>query len=68
MKTTGIILIILGAISTLGAFIALSQGRKTSFLGLGLIVLGAYFLSRVDKKKEEDEKRKKWEDSSNDNP
>ncbi len=64
MKIAGIILIILGALSTITAIVGASQGHNVSFIGLGFIVLGAFLLSRANKKKEELEKKKKWERES----
>jgi len=64
MKIAGIILLVLGILSTLGAIIGASQGHKTSFAGIAFIVLGAFLMSRANKKKEEEEKKKQWENSS----
>lgn len=67
MKKTGIILIIFGCISTLGAIIATINKVNTNFSGLGLMVLGIFFLNQANKKKEEEEKKKQWEQKSNNN-
>lgn len=68
MKIAGIILLVIGVLSTLGAIIGAANGHATSFGGLGLVVLGAFLLSRAKKKKEEEEKKKKWaEGNSNEN-
>lgn len=64
MKTTGIVLLVLGILSTLGALIGASQGYKTSFGGIAFIVLGAFLISRANKKKEDAENKKKWESGS----
>jgi hypothetical protein len=64
MKTWGIILIVMGSLSTIGACMATAEGQNTSFAGIGFIVLGAYLLSRADKKKEEEEQKRKWEQSN----
>lgn len=64
MKTAGIILIVIGGISTIGAIIGASHGQRSSFLGIGLLVLGIYLISRANKKKEEEEKKNKWEEAS----
>lgn len=67
MKVAGIILLVLGGLSTLGAIIGAAQGHSTSFAGLTFVVLGAFLLSRANKKKEEEEKKRKWaEGNSND--
>ena len=50
MKIAGIILLVLGILSTLGAIIG----------GLTFVVLGAFLLNRANKKKEEEEKKRKW--------
>lgn len=64
MKAGGIVLIVMGALSTIGALIGASQGHQTSFGGLAFIVIGAFLLSRANKKKEEEEKKKEWENQS----
>lgn len=61
MKTTGIVLVTIGVISTLGAIIGAVNGYQTNFGGLTFVVLGAFLISRANKKKEEDEKKKQWE-------
>jgi uncharacterized membrane protein HdeD (DUF308 family) len=64
MKTAGIILLVLGILSTLGALIASTQGHNASFGGLAFVILGAFLISRANKKKEEEEKKKQWESGS----
>jgi hypothetical protein len=67
MKTTGIVLIVLGGLSTLGALIAALRGASTSFGGgLILAVVGAFLVSQANKKKEEEEKKKKWAEDNAD--
>lgn len=61
MKTTGIVLLVLGLLSTLGGIIGAANGQKANFSGLMIVVLGAFLISRANKKKEEEEKKKKWE-------
>lgn len=61
MKTTGIVLLVIGLLSTLGAVIAAVNGHQTSFAGLTFVVLGAFLISRANNKKEEEEKKKQWE-------
>lgn len=67
MKIAGIILLVLGGLSTLGAIIGAAQGHSTSFAGLTFVVLGAFLLSRANKKKKEEEKKKQWEQGNSDN-
>ncbi len=61
MKTTGIVLVIIGGLSTFGAIMATANGHPTSLAGLAFVVLGAFLISRANKKKEEEEKKKHWE-------
>jgi hypothetical protein len=67
MKTTGIILLVLGCLSTLGGLASMSNGGRANFSGLGLVVLGAFVISRANMRKEEAEKKKKWEEGSDSN-
>jgi hypothetical protein len=67
MKTTGIVFVVIGLLSTLGAIIGAANGHRTSFAGLTFVVLGAFLISRAEKKKEEEEKKKKWEQGSKEN-
>ncbi len=60
MKTTGIVLLILGVLSTLGSFSMVAQGRPTNFAGLSFVVLGAYLMHRAARKKEEQEQKERW--------
>ncbi len=64
MKTTGIVLVIIGIMSLLGSFIQASRGEHTSFPGLVFLVLGAFLISRANKNKEEEEKKKQWENNA----
>lgn len=65
MKTTGIVLIVIGVLSQIGTFIAASQdSSRMNFSGVVVIVIGAFLMSRAAKKKEAEEKKKKWEDGS----
>ena len=64
MKVTGIILLVIGILSTIGAIIGAANGQNTSFGGLAFIILGAFLISRGVKKKEEEEKKKEWENNS----
>ncbi len=67
MKTAGIVLVVIGALSTLGAIIGAAQGYQTSFAGLTFVVLGAFLISRANNKKEEEEKKRQWEEGSKNN-
>jgi len=67
MKTTGIVLAVIGGLSTLGAIIGAVNGHQTNFAGLTFVVLGAFLISRANKKKEEEEKKKQWEQGNSDN-
>jgi len=67
MKTAGIILLVLGGISVLGAIVGAAGGHDTSFSGLALVVLGAFLMSRANKKKEKEEQKRQWEDGTKDN-
>ncbi len=60
MKIAGIILLVLGILSTLGAIVGAANGHSTSFGGLAFVVLGAFLISRANKKKEEEEKKRQW--------
>lgn len=61
MKTWGIILIVLGCISLLGAIAAAANGRSgNAGGGIAFIVLGAYLIHRAKQKKKEQEKRDEW--------
>ena len=64
MKTTGIVLVVFGSLSILGAIVGASRGHQTSFAGLSFIILGAFLINRANKKQEENEKRKEWENES----
>ncbi|MBN1182366.1 MAG: hypothetical protein JXB49_08780 [Bacteroidales bacterium] len=61
MKIAGIILIVVGALSVLGALMAASQGHEASFAGLVFVILGAFLISRANRKKTEEDNKKQWE-------
>lgn len=65
MKTTGIILLVCGILATIGAIGRASQGYSFSFTGLAFAVLGAYLISRANKKKEEEKKKNRWAEGEN---
>lgn len=61
MKVIGIILVIFGSLATLGAIlVAVNGGDQASFVGIVWIVLGAFLISRGNKKKEAELKKKEW--------
>ena len=64
MKITGIILLVIGALSTLGALMASSQGHNASFAGLTFVVLGIFLIVRANKKAEEESQRRNWEEGN----
>ena len=66
MKTTGIVLLVIGLLSTVGAIVGSANGHQTSFAGLTFAVLGAFLISQANKKKEEAEKKREWEQGSPD--
>ena len=60
MKATGLAMVILGVMSTIGAVIGASQGYDTSFGGLAFVVLGAFLIHRAGKKEAEQQQKDKW--------
>lgn len=64
MKTTGIVLTVIGGLSTLGGIIGAASGRPPNFAGLTFVVLGLFLISRANKKKNEEEKKKEWENGA----
>lgn len=67
MKTTGIVLLVIGLLSTLGGIMGAMAGGPPNFAGLTFVVLGAFLMSRANKKKEEADKKKEWENNSKEN-
>ena len=67
MKTTGIVLLVIGILSTLGGIMGAMAGGPQNFAGLTFVVLGAFLMSRANKKKEEADKKKEWENNSKEN-
>lgn len=61
MKIAGIIILVLGCISTFGGVMAAAVGGRLNLSGLTFIVLGIFLISRAKKKKEEEEEKSKWE-------
>jgi hypothetical protein len=64
MKIAGIIITIIGVMSTLGAIMAVSAGRSISFAGIGWIVLGSFLIYRANQKKEDNQKIKEWSENT----
>jgi uncharacterized membrane protein YbaN (DUF454 family) len=62
MKTTGIILLVIGCLSTLGGIIGTIGGREPNFAGLTFVVIGGFLMYSANRKKEEAEKKKQWEE------
>jgi len=60
MKTTGIILLVIGALSTLGGILGTISGREPNLAGLTFVVIGGFLIFRANQKKEEAEKRRQW--------
>ena len=67
MKTTGIILLGLGILSILGGIIGTIGGRDLNLSGLAFVALGGFLIYRANQKKEEQEKKKQWEEGKIDN-
>lgn len=67
MKSTGIVLLVIGCLSTLGGIMGAIAGYQPNFSGVTFIVLGAFLISRANSKKEETEKKRQWNQSTNDN-
>ncbi len=68
MRTTGIVFIVLGGLSVLGACCAAMRGQTTSFGGLGFIVLGTFLVSRAINKRKEKEELQKWQQGDEGQP
>ena len=64
MKTTGIVLIVLGILSTIGGIMATISGREPNLAGLTFVVLGAYLIHRANQKKKDAESKKRWEEGN----
>lgn len=62
MKTTGIILLVIGCLSTFGGIIGTIGGQEPNFTGLTFVVIGGFLIFRANQKKEEAEKKKQWEE------
>lgn len=62
MRTTGIIFIFMGVLSILAAIIKASAGYESNFGGIGVLILGAFLISRAKKKEEEQQAKREWEE------
>jgi len=64
MRVTGNILIIIGCLAFLGSIVQALQGQEVTGImgGFFFFILGTYLLSRVNKRKKEEFKKKKWEE------
>jgi hypothetical protein len=65
MKTTGIVILVIGCLSAFGGIMRTIAGHQPNFAGVTFIVLGAFLISRANKNKEEADKKKQWEQGSN---
>jgi len=63
MKTTGIVLLIIGILSFAGAVIAAQKGKNIFAGPIAFILVGAYMINRANKNKKEKIEKSKWEDS-----
>ena len=63
MKTTGIVLLIIGIISFAGAIIASKRGENIFAGPIAFILVGAFLITRANKKIKEEIEKKQWEDS-----
>lgn len=66
MKIGGIILIVLGGLSTMGGILKISNGHGTEFSlwGPGMIVIGILLVIKSNNKKKEEEEKKNWVEGS----
>lgn len=60
MKTWGIVLIVFGSLSLLGALLAAANGAAGSAGGIAFIVLGAYLIHRAKQKEDEKSHHDNW--------
>jgi hypothetical protein len=63
MKATGIVLLVIGVLSTLGGIAGTLGGRELNLSGLAFIALGGFLIYRANQKREEAEKKKQWENN-----
>ncbi len=62
MRTWGIVLIVFGSLSLLGALLAAANGAAGSAGGIVFIVLGVYLVHRAKQKEEEKNQHDNWSD------
>jgi len=67
MKTTGIVLLVFGILSTFGGIMRTIAGNEPNLTGLTFVVLGGYLIYRANQKKEEEDKKRNWENRKNEN-
>jgi hypothetical protein len=67
MKTTGIVLLVFGILSTFGGIMRTISGREPNLTGLTFVVIGAYLVYRANQKKEEEVQKRNWENGKNGN-
>lgn len=60
MRTWGIVLIVFGSLSLLGALLAAANGAVGSGGCIAFIVLGAYLVHRAKQKEEEKNQHDNW--------
>lgn len=60
MRTTGIILIVIGILNFIIKIMALAHGDNPPKAFLMFIVLGSYLVHRANKKKEKEKKKNNW--------
>lgn len=60
MRTWGIIFVVFGSLSLLGALLAAINGAAGSGGGIGFIVLGAYLIHRAKQKENEKNQHDDW--------
>lgn len=61
MKTTGIILLVIGVLMTIGGILGTISGQEPNLTGLTFVVLGGFLIYRANQKKADAEKKKQWE-------
>jgi len=64
MKTTGVVILVIGLLATLGGIVGTVEGHTPNFSGLTFVVLGAFLISRANKKKQEQEDKSRWENGT----
>lgn len=62
MRTWGIVLIVFGSLSLLGALLAAANGAAGNAGGIVFIVLGVYLVHRAKQKEEEKNQHDNWSD------